>query len=95
VGVVDPICLNRCGIGFSDPSIRLGNYDGRYGHLQWQESHGIVVIKSLIYLIILTKTWIKSAAPQGWVWQLNIATPGPMARQDRPAALNFNKNQYA
>jgi hypothetical protein len=88
---VDPICLNRCGIEFSDPGIRLGNYDGRYGHLQWQESHGIVVTKSLIYLIVLTKTWIKSAVPQGWARQLNIAALGPMARQDRAAALNFNK----
>jgi hypothetical protein len=62
--------------------------------LQWQESHGIVLTKSLISLIVLTKTWINSAAPQGWVRQLNIAAPGPMARQDWPAALNFDKNQY-
>jgi hypothetical protein len=25
VGVVDPISLNRCKIGFSDPGVRLGN----------------------------------------------------------------------
>jgi hypothetical protein len=45
--------------------------------------------------IVLTKTWINSAAPQGWVRQLNIVAPGPMARQDWPTALNFNKSQYA
>jgi hypothetical protein len=36
-----------------------------------------------------------TAAPQRPARPGNVAAPSRMARQDRAAALNFNKNQYA